>query len=84
MSPSQTLSGNPRFATRIARFCVPANRGPLYAKRLAGYHPPLIPYEGGQGFVGGSYVTATPNLFIAANRDPWIALHRLAAAIEGK
>jgi hypothetical protein len=40
-----------------------------YAAMLAHYHLPLIAYEGGQGFVGGSNASAT-RLFIAANRDP--------------
>jgi hypothetical protein len=35
---------------------------------LSHYHLPLIAYEGGQGFVGGTSASAT-KLFIAANRD---------------
>jgi hypothetical protein len=39
-----------------------------YKAILVHYHLPLIAYEGGQGFVGGSNASAT-KLFIAANRD---------------
>lgn len=39
-----------------------------YAMVAAHYHIPLIGYEGGQGFVGGS--ESAIRLFIAANHDP--------------
>ena len=39
-----------------------------YAATAAHYHLPLIGYEGGQGFIGGSNDPAT-RLLIAANRD---------------